>query len=245
MPHCEHCARTAISSIEAFFIMDKQCKVEGCSDFSSRLGYCNKHYKKYKKYGNPLTDKTKKKGLCTVIDCNRIHRCNGYCELHNYRFSIYGNPLTVKKVFGDNRSKHPLYRIYNSMKTRCSVGSNSGHLYYSDRGIKVCDRWLGTDGFNNFVLDMGERPKGHSIDRIDVNGNYEPSNCSWATIHQQCSNRRSNKKRVGVTYRGSSKKWSAELRVDSKIHKLGCFSNFNDAVKARELAELKYNIKVK
>ena len=76
------------------------------------------------------------------------------------------------------------------MKRRCYVEKAHNYKYYGGRGIKVCDRWLGDDGFKNFLKDMGERPKGTTLDRINNNGNYEPINCKWSTISEQNKNRR-------------------------------------------------------
>lgn len=109
-------------------------------------------------------------------------------------------------------SKNIEYRTYCSMIKRCYDETLDQYKNYGGRGIIVCDRWLSS--FNNFILDMGIRPsKNHSIDRIDVNGIYEPGNCRWATKYVQCRNRRNNNI---ITHNGVSlcvTDWAFRLNV--------------------------------
>jgi len=91
-------------------------------------------------------------------------------------------------AYKDGRKSHELYWTWRSMIRRCTWTHHRRYEDYGGRGIKVCQRWL--DSFWDFVADMGKRPEGHTLDRIDVNGDYEPSNTRWATPKEQCANRR-------------------------------------------------------
>lgn len=82
------------------------------------------------------------------------------------------------------------YSSWQNMKKRCLNHSNPRFKDYGGRGIKVCDRWM---KFANFLSDMGERPKGLTLERMDNDGNYEPGNCRWATYFDQQHNKRGSK----------------------------------------------------
>lgn len=79
------------------------------------------------------------------------------------------------------------YTSWEAMNQRCNNPNYEGYKDYGGRGIKICERW---SKFENFLWDMGERPEGKSLDRINVNGNYEKSNCKWSTPLEQTLNRR-------------------------------------------------------
>ena len=99
---------------------------------------------------------------------------------------------------GDKHTR--LYTIWNNMRDRCRRPKNSNYFNYGGRGIYVCKEWNDYITFKKWALDNGYKDN-LSIDRIDVNGNYEPSNCRWATIQEQANNKRTSRK---ITHNGET-----------------------------------------
>lgn len=137
------------------------------------------------------------------------------------------------------KSDYPEYYVWVAMRQRCRNPKCRIYKHYGGRGIKICKRW---EKFENFFEDMGRRPEGkYSLDRIDVNGDYEPSNCRWATQLQQVLNRRDISNPLG--HKGVRKLYNcyqARITVNYKEIYLGNFKTLKEAVEARKNAEIKY-----
>lgn len=86
-----------------------------------------------------------------------------------------------------NDTNTPTYNSWRSMRCRVLFNSSDNHIFYKVKGIKICQRWI--DSFDDFVSDMGERPEGTTLDRINPDGDYEPENCRWATMRVQQNNK--------------------------------------------------------
>lgn len=117
---------------------------------------------------------------------------------------------------GATKNKHPSkeYRSWQGAKARCYNPNEEKYPLYGGRGISMSDRWK--DDFSAFLEDMGKCPARHTLDRIDSNGNYEPSNCRWALPHQQSRNLRAN---VWITHNGLTMieaDWARHLGIDKR-----------------------------
>lgn len=130
---------------------------------------------------------------CMIEGCGKPHKSFGLCGMHYMRKRRTGDANMVRPpgIAGDAKH-HPLYVAWAGMVNRCHNPNNSSFKRYGAVGITVCDRWkLGnghSTGFRCFLSDMGERPTGHTLDRIDAQGPYEKSNCRWATPAEQRRN---------------------------------------------------------
>lgn len=156
-------------------------------------------------------------------DCGKeiITRGDGLKSGHTSSCGCYNKEI-VSKTKGattHGMTNDRIYKIYCGMKNRCLNPNTAGYMNYGGRGIKVCDEWLDDFmSFYNWAMENGYSDK-LSIDRIDVNGNYEPSNCRWATEKEQSNNTR---RTVFVTYNNEEKPisyWASQFGIKPKTIK--------------------------
>lgn len=120
-------------------------------------------------------------------------------------------------------SEHPLYHTWRGMKERCNNPHNKAYKHYGGRGIKVCVRWARRRGFAAFLLDMGDRPPGCTLDRIDVNGDYEPGNCRWASHAVQHRNHRRNIVVAGLCLKDYCESGQSAVSYETVIQRMRTF----------------------
>lgn len=203
--------------------------VDGCSHLPLNVGDC------YFIMASKLDLTGSRFGRLTVLckDCNdtqgRMWLCQ--CDCGNKKSirvdhlktgattscGCYNREVASKRNRTHGMTKSPEYAAWEHMKARCENPSDSRFHCYGARGIKVCERWRGENGFQNFIADMGLKPgRGYSIDRINNDGDYEPSNCKWSTDNEQANNKSNN---IYISYQGETKtlkEWSRELGLDYK-----------------------------
>lgn len=193
----------------------KSCGCSGRNHSDCIIGQRFGHWTVKEKTKN---NKGKKAFLCEC-DCGNV-KLQSSSDLINKKTRSCGCANLSKgkkknsKIYLGERSiikkDHPLYAAWLAMKQRCENPSDRKWPRYGARGIKVCSRW---QNFAFFVKDMQPRPDGMSLDRIDNNGNYEPSNCRWATPRTQAQNTRRNifVKKDGITLCLSE--WARRMNV--------------------------------
>lgn len=184
---------------------------------------CKKERSKYKIgdiIGNEfkileLLPKVKNKNVRVKAQCscgNIIERDISSLLLRKKKCENCSKEKSIKGFLNSKFNSNTEMIIYYGMKGRCYNKNNKKYKDYGGRGIKVCDRWL--ESFWNFYEDMGKRPSPkHTLDRINVNGDYCPENCKWSTHEEQANNRRNS---LLITYEGKTQsisQWARELNL--------------------------------
>lgn len=135
-------------------------------------------------------------------ECGTTKAVSHFCLTQGSTFSCgclqkekasQNSKLAIAAITKHGESKTPEWTAWKCMIQRCENPNLRSYANYGGRGIKVCDRWKGEQGYQHFIADMGRRPSDkHSLDREDVNGDYTPDNCRWADDKTQQRNRRDN-----------------------------------------------------
>lgn len=197
----------------------------------------------------------KSKGIYTILDKEIWRNGRRFIKaacMEGHEFIIRADAFNkqcnrCKHCDGNPLYKTPTYNSWDAMLQRCNNPNSGSFWKYGAAGISVCEEWQikGGEGFKNFLEDMGVCPIGKTIDRYpDKSGNYEKSNCRWATNSEQGYNQKkrstSNSGRTGVHWAIDRQKWAASITYGNRTIYLGRFDNFEDAVNARRFAEIKY-----
>ena len=171
-----------------------------------------------------------------------LYKC-GYC---GKEFRVMANSVKTKhtKSCGclrgkeHNLTKHRLYNTWHRINYRCTNPNSQDYPDYGARGILVCEEWQDVKNFIEWVDSTHPNIEGYTLDRIDNDGNYEPSNCRWADRTTQVCNQRMKKSNksgfVGVFFDKLQNKWVASVRFNSKQIHIGRFKTIEEAVEVRD-----------
>lgn len=167
----------------------------------------------------------KNRASCWYVkcDCGKIKVIRGVTMMTGKAMSCgcLQKENMSKRTYKHGMTESATYHCWEAMKDRCLNPKNPAYKNYGGRGIKICERWM---SFENFLADIGEKPKGKSLDRMDNNGNYELSNCRWATVEEQWNNKRTNHILVYNGIALTIAQWARRLQITqgtlySRIHR--------------------------
>lgn len=176
--------------------------------------------------------------ICSIEGCSKKHEAKGFCKMHLTRLKRTGTtddrPTVLNPVKGT-----PTHNSWMSMKQRCLNSNTPMYRYYGGRGIKVCLNWM---IYHNFLNDLGEKPEGTSLDRINTNANYSCGhceeclregwkfNCRWATAKEQARNKNSQPNKTGLPgAHRSGKRYRAPAYINGNLVNLGTFDTAEEA----------------
>lgn len=179
--------------------------------------------------------------LCTCTGCGTLRAVDKGSLLHGqstscracWKKEAAANPVRLRHGYARKTGRTSEYNSWHHMKDRCQREKSEHFADYGGRGIVVCPRWL--ESFENFLADMKEKPapkRAYTLERVDVNGNYEPGNCVWLLRSEQSRNTRAN---VWITAFGQRRllvDWARALGVGHKTiqYRIGAGWSPDDAV---------------
>ena len=229
----------------------QKCKIDGCfgklfnikGELKTKKGFCQKHYRKLRLYGDPTVGYEHDKeypSTCTVHKCGKPYTSKGMCNMHYLRFKIHGDASHPDTRYTHRATGSYTYVSWGAMKQRCYNKNSKSYNWYGGRGIKVCDRWI--DSYDNFLKDMGERPKGMTLDRKNPDGDYTPENCRWADVFTQAQNKnntrnvKSGEHLIKLTQSG---RFQVRFTRKRKTYYFGTYDRLSDAIVARDAGIIK------